>query len=92
MPDPSGLTDDDLKAALLVHGVKAGPIVGEVALNTVFNLAFIVEMGFLSSLMTFCVLLNVLRRTFTPPSLYFVLQTNSNRFIYPYASLHQGLV
>uniref|UniRef100_A0A3B4VKV2 LEM domain containing 1 n=1 Tax=Seriola dumerili TaxID=41447 RepID=A0A3B4VKV2_SERDU len=27
MPDPSGLTDDDLKAALLVHGVKAGPIV-----------------------------------------------------------------
>ncbi|XP_070767288.1 LEM domain-containing protein 1 [Enoplosus armatus] len=27
MPDPSGLTDDDLKAALLKHGVKAGPIV-----------------------------------------------------------------
>ncbi|KAM7405061.1 hypothetical protein PAMP_012349 [Pampus punctatissimus] len=27
MPDPSGLTDDDLKAALLSHGVKAGPIV-----------------------------------------------------------------
>nr|XP_057940565.1 lamina-associated polypeptide 2, isoforms beta/gamma-like isoform X2 [Doryrhamphus excisus] len=27
-PDPSTLTDDDLKAALLVHGVKAGPIVG----------------------------------------------------------------
>ncbi|CAK6963901.1 LEM domain-containing protein 1 [Scomber scombrus] len=27
MPDPSGLTDDDLRAALLVHGVKAGPIV-----------------------------------------------------------------
>ncbi|XP_028438769.1 LEM domain-containing protein 1 isoform X4 [Perca flavescens] len=27
MPDPSGLTDDDLKAALLEHGVKAGPIV-----------------------------------------------------------------
>ncbi|XP_053173998.1 LEM domain-containing protein 1 [Scomber japonicus] len=28
MPDPSNLTDDDLRAALLVHGVKAGPIVG----------------------------------------------------------------
>ncbi|KAM6981994.1 LEM domain-containing protein 1 [Tautogolabrus adspersus] len=27
IPDPSGLTDDDLKAALLAHGVKAGPIV-----------------------------------------------------------------
>ncbi|XP_039657936.1 LEM domain-containing protein 1 isoform X4 [Perca fluviatilis] len=27
MPDPSGLTDDDLKAALLELGVKAGPIV-----------------------------------------------------------------
>ncbi|XP_044067268.1 LEM domain-containing protein 1 isoform X5 [Siniperca chuatsi] len=27
MPDPSGLTDDDLKVALLAHGVKAGPIV-----------------------------------------------------------------
>nr|XP_043894115.1 LEM domain-containing protein 1 isoform X2 [Solea senegalensis] len=27
MPDPSALTDDDLKAALLKHGVKAGPIV-----------------------------------------------------------------
>ncbi|KAF7667453.1 hypothetical protein LDENG_00060390 [Lucifuga dentata] len=27
MLDPSGLTDDDLKAALLKHGVKAGPIV-----------------------------------------------------------------
>ncbi|XP_059190028.1 LEM domain-containing protein 1 isoform X1 [Centropristis striata] len=27
MPDPSGLTDDDLKAALLERGVKAGPIV-----------------------------------------------------------------
>ncbi|XP_038577971.1 LEM domain-containing protein 1 isoform X5 [Micropterus salmoides] len=27
MPDPSGLTDDELKAALLTHGVKAGPIV-----------------------------------------------------------------
>uniref|UniRef100_UPI0037E97B56 LEM domain-containing protein 1 isoform X2 n=1 Tax=Semicossyphus pulcher TaxID=241346 RepID=UPI0037E97B56 len=27
MPDPSGLTDDDLKASLLKHGVKAGPIV-----------------------------------------------------------------
>ncbi|XP_040915795.1 LEM domain-containing protein 1 [Toxotes jaculatrix] len=27
IPDPSGLTDDDLKAALLKHGVKAGPIV-----------------------------------------------------------------
>ncbi|XP_042348258.1 LEM domain-containing protein 1 isoform X2 [Plectropomus leopardus] len=27
MPDPCGLTDDDLKAALLKYGVKAGPIV-----------------------------------------------------------------
>ncbi|XP_040009615.1 LEM domain-containing protein 1 isoform X2 [Xiphias gladius] len=27
MPDPSGLTDDDLKAALLEYGEKAGPIV-----------------------------------------------------------------
>ncbi|XP_029291995.1 LEM domain-containing protein 1 isoform X8 [Cottoperca gobio] len=27
IPDPSCLTDDDLKAALLEHGVKAGPIV-----------------------------------------------------------------
>ncbi|XP_026223020.1 LEM domain-containing protein 1 isoform X2 [Anabas testudineus] len=27
VPDPSGLTDEDLKAALLRHGVKAGPIV-----------------------------------------------------------------
>ncbi|XP_019131266.1 LEM domain-containing protein 1 [Larimichthys crocea] len=27
IPDPSCLTDDDLKAALLKHGVKAGPIV-----------------------------------------------------------------
>uniref|UniRef100_A0A4W6DKQ1 Peptidase M20 domain containing 1, tandem duplicate 2 n=1 Tax=Lates calcarifer TaxID=8187 RepID=A0A4W6DKQ1_LATCA len=27
IPDPSGLTDDDLKAALLKRGVKAGPIV-----------------------------------------------------------------
>ncbi|KAM9751956.1 LEM domain-containing protein 1 isoform 2-T2 [Menidia menidia] len=27
MPDPSTLTDDDLKATLLKHGVKAGPIV-----------------------------------------------------------------
>ncbi|XP_031701292.1 LEM domain-containing protein 1 isoform X3 [Anarrhichthys ocellatus] len=27
MADPSGLTDDDLMAALLKHGVKAGPIV-----------------------------------------------------------------
>lgn len=30
MLEPSGLSDDDLKAALLRHGVKAGPIVGEV--------------------------------------------------------------
>lgn len=29
MPDLSGLTDDDLKAALLRHGVEAGPIVGK---------------------------------------------------------------
>ncbi|XP_008276875.1 LEM domain-containing protein 1 isoform X2 [Stegastes partitus] len=28
MPDPSDLTDDDLKAMLLKYGVKAGPIVG----------------------------------------------------------------
>lgn len=28
MPDPSSLTDDDLKAMLLKYGVKAGPIVG----------------------------------------------------------------
>lgn len=27
IPDPSALTDDDLKAALLKHGFKAGPIV-----------------------------------------------------------------
>ncbi|KAM9856157.1 LEM domain-containing protein 1 [Aulostomus maculatus] len=27
IPDPSSLTDDDLKAALLLQGVKAGPIV-----------------------------------------------------------------
>ncbi|XP_071333046.1 LEM domain-containing protein 1 isoform X6 [Trachinotus anak] len=27
IPDLSGMTDDDLKAALLTHGVKAGPIV-----------------------------------------------------------------
>ncbi|XP_041654557.1 LEM domain-containing protein 1 isoform X2 [Cheilinus undulatus] len=27
IPDPSGLTDDELKAALLAHGVKVGPIV-----------------------------------------------------------------
>ncbi len=57
MPDPSGLTDDDLKAALLAHGVKAGPIVGEVALNTVMKLIFIVELGFMSLLMQFCVLM-----------------------------------
>lgn len=47
MPDPSGLTDDELKAALLTHGVKAGPIVGEDALNNVLKLVSIVEMGFL---------------------------------------------
>ncbi|XP_054869219.1 LEM domain-containing protein 1 isoform X3 [Amphiprion ocellaris] len=28
MPDPSSLTDDDLKAMLFKYGVKAGPIVG----------------------------------------------------------------
>ena len=33
MPDPSGLTDDDLRAALLRHGFKPGPIVGEVELS-----------------------------------------------------------
>lgn len=43
VPDPSGLTDHDLKAALLLHGVKAGPIVGEGAVNTVLELVFIEE-------------------------------------------------
>ena len=47
MRDPCTLTDDDLKAALLKYGVKAGPIVGEVALNTVGRLIFIVEIGYL---------------------------------------------
>lgn len=47
MPDPSGLTDDDLKAALLRHGVKAGPIVGEAALNSDLKLVFNEEIGFL---------------------------------------------
>lgn len=28
-PDPKFLTDSDLKAALLRHGITAGPIVGE---------------------------------------------------------------
>nr|XP_046253537.1 LEM domain-containing protein 1 isoform X14 [Scatophagus argus] len=27
IPDPSGLTDDDLRAALVQHGIKAGPVV-----------------------------------------------------------------
>lgn len=46
MPDPSGMTDDDLKAALLEYGEKAGPIVGEVALYSILKLVFIVEIGF----------------------------------------------
>lgn len=29
-PDPTTLTDDDLKNALLRHGVKVGPIVGKI--------------------------------------------------------------
>ena len=29
MLDSKGLTDDELKASLLKHGVRAGPIVGE---------------------------------------------------------------
>lgn len=32
-PDPSMLTDDDLKAALLQHGAKVGPIVGKSPLS-----------------------------------------------------------
>lgn len=38
--DPCGLTDDDLKAALLKHGFKAGPIVGKTALQTVLKMFF----------------------------------------------------
>lgn len=33
--DPSALTDDDLKAALIQHGVKVGPIVGRFPLGSV---------------------------------------------------------
>lgn len=51
MPDPSGLNVDDLKAALLTHGVKAGPIVGEAAFNSALKLVFNKEMGFL-----FCII------------------------------------
>lgn len=29
-PDPSMLTDDDLKTALIKHGVKVGPVVGKI--------------------------------------------------------------
>uniref|UniRef100_A0A3P8WV26 LEM domain containing 1 n=1 Tax=Cynoglossus semilaevis TaxID=244447 RepID=A0A3P8WV26_CYNSE len=36
VPDPSSLTDRDLKAELLKHGVTAGPIVGQCELNTQF--------------------------------------------------------
>lgn len=49
------MTDDDLKAALLKHGVKAGPIVGEGALNSLKTLTFIREIKFGMSLMQFCV-------------------------------------
>lgn len=35
--DPSCMTDDELRATLLAHGVKAGPIVGKTALNTVLK-------------------------------------------------------
>lgn len=57
--DPCGLTDDDLKAALLKHGFKAGPIVGKTALQTVLNFLlfffFLVETGFWSPLLNLCV-------------------------------------
>lgn len=36
VPDPSMLTDDDLKTALLQHGVKVGPVVGKIVLGSVF--------------------------------------------------------
>lgn len=36
VPDPSTLTDDDLKIALLRHGVKVGPIVGKIPLGFMF--------------------------------------------------------
>lgn len=36
VPDPSTLTDDDLKTALLRHGVKVGPIVGKIPLGFMF--------------------------------------------------------
>lgn len=36
IPDPSALTDDDLKTALRRHGVKVGPIVGEIPLGFMF--------------------------------------------------------
>lgn len=39
-PDPRFLTDDDLKAALLKHGITVGPIVGEDAFNTAVILPF----------------------------------------------------
>lgn len=39
-PDPRFLTDGDLKAALLKHGIAVGPIVGEDAFNTAFILPF----------------------------------------------------
>lgn len=39
-PDPSMLTDDDLKAALLQHGAKVGPIVGKFPPGFRFSVAF----------------------------------------------------
>lgn len=38
--DPSALTDDDLKAALIQHGVKVGPIVGRFPLGFRYSVAF----------------------------------------------------
>lgn len=39
--DPSALTDDDLKAALIQRGVKVGPIVGTFPLGFRFSVAFV---------------------------------------------------
>lgn len=35
IPDPTALSDKDLKDLLLKYGVKAGPIVGEIAFNNI---------------------------------------------------------
>lgn len=37
LPDPSTLTDDDLKTALLRHGAKVGPVVGKIPLGFVYS-------------------------------------------------------